>query len=79
MADHGTIALISADPTLADLGEHSVILEGLSQPAISQIPDAYTLPRLSSGYLIAGTVTPPPPYTPPTQGQLWPRGDLDAI
>lgn len=82
MADLGTLP---AGPTMTPPTGSAI---GAYSPINAQKVDYGSLPLLLVGqvaptftvddYRIAGTVNMPDPYSPPTIGQLWPRGDLDA-
>lgn len=84
MADHGIMGgVYPVTPQLIGaLGTPLMGVKPLVQGTLAGILPV-PLGLLSAGnitnYRIAGTLPSAPSYTPPITGQLWPRGDLDAI
>lgn len=82
MADHGTatsaVFIDVHDPEEASAYGTSLfpLVQGSSAGASGTIYNVLDT-RTAQGYLIAGTID--NSYRPPTVGQLWPRGDLDAL
>jgi hypothetical protein len=79
MSDLGTMLILPLPPSPLSLmdGSYAVGVLPVSAGVIGALlPLPPSLPLLdASSYRIGGTESCPPPYTPPSWGQLYPRGD----
>jgi hypothetical protein len=80
MADYGDLTSVEeSPPTLEEVTDYAPVTLMVAYGDFTSVPQASDAPYLGTITSFAPVGTIDASYHPPTEGQLWPRGDLDAI